>query len=228
VDRNALTEMLRETLEDHRMSRGERKALHEVLEDMHPDDRDLDVLRSVVFDIAREEAGDERAKGLLGWVEDAVKLLATMREPAGDGTMAEAAFSPGKECLRRVTGALAGARETADLCVFTITDDRISRAVKKAHERGVAVRVITDDEKVDDLGGDVPALKKAGIPVVTDHARSHMHHKFAVIDKALLLTGSFNWTRAASEENQENLIVTDDHRLVRAFSAEFARLWDTL
>jgi phosphatidylserine/phosphatidylglycerophosphate/cardiolipin synthase-like enzyme len=41
----------------------------------------------------------------------------------------------------------------------------------------------------------------------------------------VLLTGSFNWTRSASEVNQENVIVTDDPRLVGAFVTEFERLW---
>jgi cardiolipin hydrolase len=36
--------------------------------------------------------------------------------------------------------------------------------------------------------------------------RLHMHHKFAIIDKIVLLTGSFNWTAQAVNGNQENLI----------------------
>ena len=39
------------------------------------------------------------------------------------------------------------------------------------------------------------------------------------------MTGSYNWTRSAAEHNRENLAVTDDRRLVAAFSEEFERLW---
>jgi phosphatidylserine/phosphatidylglycerophosphate/cardiolipin synthase-like enzyme len=52
-----------------------------------------------------------------------------------------------------------------------------------------------------------------------------MHHKFAVIDGKTLLTGSYNWTRSAADFNEENVVVTDDPRLVSSFAAEFEKLW---
>ena len=48
-----------------------------------------------------------------------------------------------------------------------------------------------------------------------------MHHKFAVVDGSVLLTGSFNWTHAAHERNCENLLVTDDAYFVARYAAEF-------
>jgi len=60
-----------------------------------------------------------------------------------------------------------------------------------------------------------------------DASRAHMHHKFVVLDGVVLMNGSFNWTRAASTENQENVIITNDETFVRLFQAEFARLWDS-
>jgi phosphatidylserine/phosphatidylglycerophosphate/cardiolipin synthase-like enzyme len=62
-----------------------------------------------------------------------------------------------------------------------------------------------------------------------DHGNeAHMHHKFAVFDRKRLMTGSFNWTRSASEDNEENLIVTPDANLVAAFSARFEALWSRM
>ena len=51
------------------------------------------------------------------------------------------------------------------------------------------------------------------------------HHKFALFDDALLLTGSFSWTRAASGETHENVLVTGEPALVAAYRGEFERLW---
>ena len=45
------------------------------------------------------------------------------------------------------------------------------------------------------LGSDIGKLRQAGIATKLDHAKTHMHHKFCIIDRRLLLTGSFNWTR---------------------------------
>jgi phosphatidylserine/phosphatidylglycerophosphate/cardiolipin synthase-like enzyme len=55
-----------------------------------------------------------------------------------------------------------------------------------------------------------------------------MHHKFAVADGDLLLTGSYNWTRSASTENNENIIVSNNTPLVKQFQQEFDKMWRAL
>ena len=83
------------------------------------------------------------------------------------------------------------------------------------------MRIITDDAKADDLGSDIDRLGRPGIAVRVDRSPFHMHHKFAIVDGATLLTGSYNWTRGAARDNEENLIVTDEPRLVSAFASTF-------
>jgi mitochondrial cardiolipin hydrolase len=123
---------------------------------------------------------------------------------------------------------LSRVRKTADICVFTITDDRIAQAIIAAHERGVAVRVLTDNDKQYDGGSDVERLRRAGIALKVDETEHHMHHKFAVLDAATLLNGSYNWTRSASAFNEENLVVTTDAKLVRIFAQQFEKMWGAL
>ncbi len=94
--------------------------------------------------------------------------------------------------------------------------------------RGLAVRIITDNEKAEDEGSDIDWLRESGIPVRVDRTQYHMHHKFAVFDGELLLSGSYNWTRGAALYNDENLIVTSDPRLIAAFSKAFEKLWNRL
>ena len=117
--------------------------------------------------------------------------------------------------------------------MFTITDDRISRAILDAHRRGVKVRIITDNEKADDPGSDMrpvrarPASRQAATVRPPTPCR-HMHHKFAIFDGARLLNGSYNWTRGAADINYENL---DRHRrpdLLAAFAAEFETVVEPL
>jgi len=102
----------------------------------------------------------------------------------------------------------------------------IATEVVHAKRRGVNVRVITDDEKQDDLGSKASTLKSQGIAVRNDGDLSHMHHKFCVIDQAILLNGSFNWTRSAVLNNRENVVISKDAYLVSDFMAEFNRLWN--
>ena len=53
-----------------------------------------------------------------------------------------------------------------------------------------------------------------------------MHHKFAVFDSRTLLFGSYNWTRSAAQDNEEDLVVVRERGLVSSFLAEFERLWE--
>ncbi|MCE3254496.1 MAG: hypothetical protein K0Q67_3516, partial [Cellvibrio sp.] len=77
-----------------------------------------------------------------------------------------------------------------------------------------------------DLGSDIARLVGQGIDVRMDNTENHMHHKFAIVDKSILVNGSFNWTRSATDYNQENILVTNEPKLVAAYSGEFESLWN--
>lgn len=172
----------------------------------------------------RERQLTARVKELEARLEDA-----SGRAALPDGAPAvEVAFSPGDACLDAIRAQITRARRSIDACVFTITDDRIASALLDAHRRGVKVRVITDNDKSFDEGSDVDRLARAGIPVRKDLTEYHMHHKFAVFDGRVTLTGSYNWTRSAARHNEENLIVSGDPRLCAPFAQEFEELWRKL
>src|SRR5205823_4046445 len=161
---------------DRRLSGGERDALVAAVADQHPDDNRRAALRARAFDLARQELITEDAKMVLAWVEGVVKALAG--SPAKAAVHSEAHFSPGEDCPARIVRLFAEARATADVCVFTITDDRLADALLAAHRRGVTIRVITDNDKAHDLGSDVERIAAAGVPVRIDRTPFHMHHKF--------------------------------------------------
>ncbi|MFN5974873.1 MAG: phospholipase D-like domain-containing protein [Planctomyces sp.] len=60
---------------------------------------------------------------------------------------ARAWFSPYDDCPREIRSPIATARNSIDLCVLTITDDRLTDSVLAAHQRGVSIRIITDNDK---------------------------------------------------------------------------------
>lgn len=218
---------LEQTLEDHHLSKGERHALHDIIEEAALDDRARAVYRHLAFELARHQFPDPKAKDILDWLEGINKLLLP---PTGDGQEPafDAFFSPSERCNQEIISLLKYSRQSADLCIFTITDDRITEAITAAYQRGVAVRIISDGSKADDLGSDVEELWHEGIPVRLDESPYFMHHKFALFDNARLLTGSYNWTRSASEHNHENFVVTNSRKLVMAYRKEFERLWTSL
>ncbi|MDA1016034.1 MAG: phospholipase D-like domain-containing protein [Planctomycetota bacterium] len=220
-----IEQLFRKTLGDRRMSRGERKALSQLLDQLDPSEQTLTVFRNVAFKLASEAVNTPQDRAIVEWLEEAVKLLQAASQTSVKPTIAEAHFSPQDNCLSRINGLLGAAKSRVDICVFTITDDRIAATIIDAHRRGVTVRIITDDDKSQDLGSDIDRLAAAGIEVRVDRSQFHMHHKYGVFDRKILLTGSFNWTRSASQNNEENFIITDDRRLVRPFVASFEDLW---
>lgn len=221
--------LLRRTLDDYRVSRGEKRVLSRTIEELAPDQHRLALLRSRAFDIARQELIGPEARQVLEWLEDVNKLLVPQPEP-DDGELLEgqAYFSPRDDVPSRIVRLMEAARRTLDICVFTITDDRVSNAIRDAAQRRVTVRIITDNDKSEDLGSDIDRLARLGIPVRVDRTEYHMHHKFALFDNQLLLTGSYNWTRSAARQNQENVIITRERRLIGTFAREFETLWREL
>jgi mitochondrial cardiolipin hydrolase len=136
------------------------------------------------------------------------------------------AFSPGDQCRRLIIDAIKQAEDTLDICVFTISDDRIAIAIKDAFNRGLGIRIISDNDKMLDLGSDIQDLANEGMEVRVDKTPFHMHHKFMIIDGKETLTGSYNWTRSAEEKNEENVVLINDVRTATSFQIVFEKLWE--
>jgi mitochondrial cardiolipin hydrolase len=137
-------------------------------------------------------------------------------------------FSPGDDCLNAIVESVDEAMKSIKICVFTISDNRISEAIIRAHKRGLSIKIITDNKKLHDTGSDIRELAARGLEVRIDKTRSHMHHKFAIFDEARVLTGSYNWTRSAALYNHENILITDNFTIVQDYSREFDRLWGNM
>ena len=106
-------------------------------------------------------------------------------------------FAHSTTSLTELLATLASARNTIEVCVFTITCNEIADALEMAAAAGVMVRVITDDEQAKSQGSDVARLSRVkNITVRHDgNATSHMHHKFAIVDGSVLINGSFKCGR---------------------------------
>jgi phosphatidylserine/phosphatidylglycerophosphate/cardiolipin synthase-like enzyme len=224
-----LRNLLQQTLDDHRLTRGERQALGRILEHSRPSESTIGDYRRIAFELARESIvadGMPAVADVLGWLQDVTKLLDGIGDDPDGRYFTDACFSPQDDCVQRIRGFLGSAKASADICVFTITDDRISGVISDLHRRGIKVRLISDNEKAHDPGSDVDRLGREGVPVRIDSSPFHMHHKFAIVDGTKLLTGSYNWTRTAAAENEENFLITADPRLVSRFAWVFESLWE--
>ncbi|XP_061849763.1 mitochondrial cardiolipin hydrolase [Colius striatus] len=120
---------------------------------------------------------------------------------------------------------LLGARRSLDVCLFAFSCPQLGYAVQLLHRRGVRVRVVTDELNMGSGGSQIGFLRRAGIQV-RHNQDGYMHHKFAIVDGTLLITGSLNWTTQAVQNNWENVLVVDDVKFVKPFQDEFERIWE--
>ncbi|MFO1092139.1 MAG: phospholipase D-like domain-containing protein [Planctomycetaceae bacterium] len=219
-------QILLQTIADQRVSRTESRALSAKLADLSPDVQLLGAYRRSAFEVAQQALADGApSAAILTWLEDVIAAVASAARSDAPASPAEACFSPGDACVRRIRGLFQQAKSTVDVCVFTITDDRISDEILAAHERGIVLRVLTDNEKAFDVGSDAARLSAAGIATRVDATEYHMHHKFAIFDRRTLVTGSYNWTRSAAEYNEENMLSTSEPAVLAQFQQVFERLW---
>lgn len=216
------SELLSSTLLDQKLSNEEKHAFENEILSLSLDTEDLSQLRNKAFALAKENLNDDNAYNLIKWLERITKVIDKTRPAAGDS---QVYFSPGQDCLTQIKWQLDNAQHSIDICVFTITDNRIGSSILDAHKRGVKVRIISDNDKALDKGNDIQQFINADMLVRLDKTDNHMHHKFAVIDGKTLINGSFNWTRSATDYNHENIVVHNNVQLCKTFAQCFEKLW---
>jgi phosphatidylserine/phosphatidylglycerophosphate/cardiolipin synthase-like enzyme len=117
------------------------------------------------------------------------------------------------------------AQASINIAMYIFTDREIALPLIKAQERGVKVRLYLDKDQVDYKYSQSRFLVQKGIKTRISSNNYIMHHKFAIIDNRLLLTGSYNWTFSANNRNDENLMVIDDPEIIEIFQNQFINLW---
>ena len=134
-------------------------------------------------------------------------------------------FSPNGGCEEQVINWIDRANHTIYVMIYIFTLDSIGDALIEAHNRGVEVLVVFEEEKISKYS-EYWRLKEAGIPVRNDTNPRLMHNKVMIVDGLIVLTGSFNWSRSAEEENDENLVVIRSEYIASLYTEVFMRIWE--
>jgi len=170
------------------------------------------------------------------WLMLAACLLAA---PAEAGTVAatapavaanarvEIAFTPGADVAGKIVAAISRARRQVLVQAFSFTHDDIARALLDAQRRGVEVRLIDHRGQTEQMDrSQLPGLARAGLSVWLDGEHQSAHNKMMVIDAgtpaAVIINGSFNFTRAAQYKNAENAVFISGSD---ALAEEYVRNW---
>jgi hypothetical protein len=129
-------------------------------------------------------------------------------------------FSPHGGATEAVIRELNAAKTQVLMQAYSFTSAPIAKALVDAHKRGVKVLAVLDKSNETAKYSTATFLNNAGMQPLIDDQHAIAHNKVMVIDSATILTGSFNFTKAAEAKNAENLLVIKDApELVTAYEA---------
>lgn len=129
----------------------------------------------------------------------------------------EVYFSPHGGCTDAIILELDKAKSTVLVQAYTFTSAPIAKALLNSHKRGLKVEVILDKSQRTQKYSAATFLSNVGIPVKIDAQHAIAHNKVMIIDGETVITGSFNFTKAAEENNAENLLVIHDKKLAERY-----------
>ncbi len=131
-------------------------------------------------------------------------------------------FSPKGGCTEAVVANLDKATNSVLVQAYSFTSAPIAKALVDAHKRGVKVEVILDKSQRSEKYSSADFVQHAGIPTFIDARHAIAHNKIMIIDGRTILTGSFNFTKAAESSNAENLLVIqNDPMLMTKYTANW-------
>ncbi len=127
-------------------------------------------------------------------------------------------FSPHGGCTDAIIRELNNAKNSVLVQAYSFTSAQIAKAILNAHKRKVRVEIILDKSQKTQKYSSATFLFNSGIPVKIDSVHQIAHNKIMVIDGETVITGSFNFTKAAEESNAENLLVIRDKKLADLYT----------
>lgn len=130
---------------------------------------------------------------------------------------------PDKELISLINSA----KSSVDIAIYSITKKNIVNAIITAANRGIKVRVISDNECSQNKYQQAALYKilKAGIVIKVNTHRGLMHLKVTLVDNRYVTTGSYNYTDSATYNNDEVFIILKDSNIALDFEKEFNRMW---
>lgn len=132
-------------------------------------------------------------------------------------------FSPKGGAQQAIVDAIGQAKESVYIQAFSFTSAPIAKALVDAAQRGVKVVAILDKSQRKATYTGATFLKNEGVPVYIDAAHAIAHNKVIILDGAIVITGSFNFTKAAENSNAENLLIIKNKGLATLYMDNWQR-----
>lgn len=121
----------------------------------------------------------------------------------------------------RIKAELLKARDTVRICVAWMSSEVYAPTLQEIANKGVRVELIFNDDVINKKNLSTVLHNINFYPIKTKKYATLMHNKFCIIDESIIITGSYNWSKRASQHFENIIIVRNDYKLVAQFMHEF-------
>ena len=164
------------------------------------------------------------------FVEDRFGALSKPNTPypkvTVDGILIEIYFSPDDGVAARLFDIMRNATSSIEFLAFNFTSDLLAEVMIARAQAGVVVRGVMERGQASNPGSEYERLRNAGLDVRLDGNPGNMHHKVIIVDGVLVITGSYNFSHAAEESNDENVLILYDVDVGTEYLLEFKRVFE--
>lgn len=169
---------------------------------------------------------------VLSWCEGQTSVRAQMLAPAPTAAPAPAAtpgipvevyFSPKGGCTEAAVAEINRATTNIFVQAYSFTSAPIAKALVDARQRGVQIVVILDKSQLTEKYSETDFFWNSGVTTLIDDKHAIAHNKVMVIDGQTVITGSFNFTKAAEENNAENMLIIRSQDLAYTYGANWQK-----
>jgi phosphatidylserine/phosphatidylglycerophosphate/cardiolipin synthase-like enzyme len=143
-----------------------------------------------------------------------------------DGTQVEIYFSPEDGIAAHILSLLQEAKKSIYFMANSFTSNDLGNAIRQRAADGLTVAGVMDDDQINsNQGTEFDAFIQAGLDVRRDGNAGLMHHKVIIIDRKIVITGSYNFSSSAETRNDENVVIIHDTEVAEQYLAEFQRVY---
>jgi phosphatidylserine/phosphatidylglycerophosphate/cardiolipin synthase-like enzyme len=144
-----------------------------------------------------------------------------------DGTLVEVYFSPDDGTASRILELLMNARQSIQFLAYSFTADDLGKAIIEQASAGLNVSGVMEESQVkSNIGTEYDRFHANGLDVRLDGNPANMHDKVIIIDGAIVITGSYNFSASAENSNDENTLIIHNPQIAQEYLAEFDRIFE--
>lgn len=150
-----------------------------------------------------------------------VLLLLAVLRTASNSAEIDVFFSPHGGAATAIAREIDAAKLSVHVLAYSISESQVTRAIIGAKDRGLSVFLIVDKHQQGGSYTTARKIKDAGVPTRVDRTHGLMHNKTVLIDGAIVITGSMNFSASGDKKNAENTIILRDANVARKYESDF-------